>query len=105
VDLSAEEGMPDGMTIDGEGLLWVAMWGGSTVLRCSPDGDVVQRLPLPCSQPTSCAFGGDDLATLFITTARYGLDDAQLADEPMAGGLLACRPGVTGPAAVPLALR
>ena len=100
VDLSAEVGSPDGMTVDAEGMLWVAMWGGSAVLRVSPvDGRVVDRVELPVTQPTSCAFGGPDLATLFVTSARYGLGADELALQPEAGGVFAVRTTVPGAAA------
>jgi sugar lactone lactonase YvrE len=89
-------GVPDGMTIDAEGCLWVAVWGGSCVLRYRPDGTVDDVVRLPVSQVTSCAFGGDDLGDLFITSARMDLSDAELRDEPLAGGIFRCRPGVCG---------
>ncbi len=90
IDLSAEAGQPDGMCIDAEGLLWVAMWGGRQVLRVDPAKRVVvERHLLPVSQVTSCCFGGADLATLFITTAAIGLSEAERAAQPHAGGLFA----------------
>ena len=104
VDLSGEAGSPDGMTIDEEGLLWVARWDGGQVVRCTADGRVVGRIPLPCDRVTSVCFGGDDLADLYITTARYGLDEAALAKQPQAGGLFVCRPGVRGTPTVPYRL-
>lgn len=89
-------GVPDGMTIDAEDCLWVAVWGGSCVLRYRPDGTVDEVVHLPVSQVTSCAFGGEDLRDLFITTARVELSDSALNDEPLAGGIFRCRPGVGG---------
>lgn len=90
-------GYPDGMTTDSEGNLWVALFGGGQVVRLDPQGQVVARIPLPCSDVTSCAFGGPDFATLYITTARYYLDPARLAAQPLAGGLFAVEiPGVCG---------
>ena len=88
--------MPDGMTLDADGHLWVAVWGGSCVLRFAPDGTPSGRVDLPVSQVTSCAFGGTDLRDLFITTASRGLTSAQRAREPHAGALFACRPGPQG---------
>ena len=67
--------VPDGLTVDEEGGIWVALWGGGAVNRYAPDGSLLASLELPVERPTSCAFGGPDRATLFITTAREGLDD------------------------------
>jgi sugar lactone lactonase YvrE len=82
----AEPGVaPDGLTVDEHGGIWVALWGGAA-LRCySPDGSLLVTLPVAVDRPTSCAFGGPDRATLFITTARHGLDEAALARQPDAG--------------------
>ncbi len=90
------ETMPDGMTLDADGYLWVAVWGGSCLLRYAPDGSQVSRLPVPASQVTSCAFGGPDLRDLYITTASRGLTAEQRAREPHAGALFVCRPGPQG---------
>jgi sugar lactone lactonase YvrE len=82
----AEEGVaPDGLTVDELGDIWVAMWGGAAVRRYSPEGELIATVPLEVERPTSCAFGGPDLATLFITTARHGLDRAELARQQDAG--------------------
>lgn len=88
------DGNPDGMTVDADGYLWVAMWDGWSVRRISPDGRAVDRVMLSAPRVTSCAFGGPDLATLFITTAATGLNDAAVAAG--AGGLFAVEPGVRG---------
>jgi sugar lactone lactonase YvrE len=96
VSVEPELGIPDGMTVDAEGFLWVAIWGGSCVRRYSPDGELNRVLPMPVSQVTSVAFGGVDYSELFVTTARVGLTTAQLEDEPLAGALFVCRPGVRG---------
>jgi sugar lactone lactonase YvrE len=88
--------VPDGMTIDEEDCLWVAVWGGACIIRVALDGRVVRRIELPVSQPSSCAFGGADLGDLYITSARDGLAPARLAQEPVAGGLFRVRPGVRG---------
>src|SRR5690606_2858587 len=66
---------PDGMIVDDEGFLWVAVWNGSAVHRYDPDGRLERTITLPTSRPTSCAFGGPDRNRLFITTATYGLSD------------------------------
>jgi sugar lactone lactonase YvrE len=103
VDLPEQWGLPDGMTVDEEGFLWVAFWGGSAVRRIAPDGRVVSVVTLPVSQVTSCAFGGDDLSDLYITTARNGLEGDQPRAQPHAGGLFRFRPGVAGLAERPFA--
>jgi sugar lactone lactonase YvrE len=91
------DGDPDGMTIDAEGCLWVACWGGHRVERIDPaDGRRLDIVRVPATNVTSVAFGGPDLDDLYITTARGGLSDAQLADEPHAGDLFVTKPGVSG---------
>lgn len=97
VDLREEECIPDGMTIDAEGKLWVAFWEGWGVCRYDPDtGTLLQKIELPVARVTTCAFGGTDLDTLYITTASIGFEDADWAREPQAGGLFAVKPGVKG---------
>jgi sugar lactone lactonase YvrE len=91
-----KEGSPDGMTIDAEGGLWVAHWGAGKVTRRDFKGDVLQTIELPCSQITSCAFGGPELSTLFITSAAHGLSSEQRQQEPLAGGLFAIELAVSG---------
>ncbi len=88
--------LPDGMTVDEEGFLWVAFWGGSAVRRLAPDGRADATVRFPVTQVTSCAFGGPDLSELFVTSARSGLTDAALSEQPLAGGLFRVRPGVRG---------
>jgi len=90
------EGVPDGMTTDAEGHVWIAHWGGSAVACYRADGQALMRVGLPTAHVTSCAFGDADLQTLYITTARTGLDPRQLAAQPLAGGLFAVRVGATG---------
>ena len=85
----AEEGLPDGMTTDAQGRLWIAHWGGWCVTAHDANGAELQRIALPVSQVTNVAFGGPDLRTLFISSARTGLSAQQLQQEPMAGGLFA----------------
>ncbi|MFC3803233.1 SMP-30/gluconolactonase/LRE family protein [Cohnella sp. GCM10012308] len=96
-DIPEEEGFPDGMTIDAEGMLWIAHWGGWQVTRWNPaTGEKLLSVPVPASQVTSCAFGGEQLDKLYITTARVGLDEAALAAQPHAGGLFCADVGVRG---------
>lgn len=87
---------PDGMTVDEEGCLWVAVWGGSCVRRYNPEGELDMVVELPVTQVTSCAFGGADLQDLYITSASHWLSPNDLAAQPLAGGLFRCRPGVGG---------
>jgi sugar lactone lactonase YvrE len=103
VEIPEAAGGPDGMTIDDEGCLWVALWGGSAVHRYTPDGRLDTVVSLPCDQVTSCAFGGSGLGELWITTSSLGLSAEQIAAQPLAGNLFVLRPGVTGPAAVAFA--
>ena len=83
----ASLGVPDGMTVDTTGFLWMCFWGGWAVRRVSPTGEIVGEFALPASNITSCAFGGPDLDRLFVTSARQGLDAAALAAQPLAGAL------------------
>jgi len=85
-------GAPDGMAIDVEGGLWVALWGGGAVVRIDPDGTVSERIALPVPQVTACAFGADG-SRLFITTSRDGAPDEALGSS---GAVFACSPGVRG---------
>jgi sugar lactone lactonase YvrE len=87
---------PDGGAMDAQGYLWNAKWGGWRIVRYAPDGRVDRVIPMPVSQPTSLAFGGPDLATLYVTSARQRLGDADLEREPQAGGVFAFDPGVRG---------
>jgi sugar lactone lactonase YvrE len=91
-------GNPDGMAIDDEGLLWVAVSGGYRVDRINPaDGCRVAVVRMPTRSVSSVAFGGPLRDELFVTTARTGLDNNALLAEPHAGDLFSVRPGVTGP--------
>jgi len=82
------DGVPDGMTQDTEGMLWIAHWGGGKITRWNPrTGACLGTLRLPVSNVTSCTFGGSELDELYITTAREGLSDEQLELEPYAGGV------------------
>lgn len=101
VDLPEEWGLPDGMTVDEDGFLWIAFWMGSAVRRLDRDGNLVTELELPVSLVTSCAFGGLLLDELYVTTARIGLSEDQLRTEPNAGAVFRFRPGVRGTPARP----
>jgi sugar lactone lactonase YvrE len=96
---AVEGGKPDGMTVDDEGLLWVALWGGGAVHRYEPSGRLVATVRLPVTNVTSCCFGGPDGTTLFITTSQWNLSPEQLAAEPGAGHVFRVEPGVSGPPA------
>ena len=90
-------GRPDGGSFDEDGAYWVAMFDGWRVLRLSPEGDILTDIRLPVQRPTMIAFGGADRRTAFVTSARTGLSDSDLAAQPMAGGVFAFRvetPGV-----------
>ena len=84
LDLSEYSGSPDGMTLDAEGNLWIAFWGGSAVRCFSPTGALLEELAVPTAQPSNCAFGGPELTDLYITTAADGLEDP----DELAGALL-----------------
>jgi sugar lactone lactonase YvrE len=90
-------GHPDGLTVDADGCVWVALYGGAAVHRYAPDGTLLAVVPLPVEKPTACTFGGPDLDRLYITTTREDLDAAALAAQPLAGALFAVDvPGVRG---------
>jgi xylono-1,5-lactonase len=90
------DGAPDGSVVDSEGCLWVGLWGGWRARRYAPDGSILAEVRLPASNVTKLAFGGPDLKTAFVTTARMGVDEAALAGQPLAGGLFAFDVDVPG---------
>lgn len=98
--VSVHGGSPDGLTVDEEGGVWVAIWGGSAVHRYTPDGELSAVIDLPVTQVTACTFGGEDLSELFITTSREGL---AAGEEPAAGSIFGLQPGVRGRAIRPFA--
>lgn len=90
-------GLPDGSCLDAEGMIWTArVVGGSCLTRMAPDGRVLEVVELDCSWPTSCAFGGPGLDTLYVTSARFTMGADHLAANPQEGGLFAVTPGVRG---------
>jgi sugar lactone lactonase YvrE len=91
-----DRGLPDGLTIDEEGCIWLVINDAWEVRRYTPDGQLDRTLHVPTSLVASCTFGGDDLGDLYIATIRHGLSDEALKKEPHAGGLFRCRPGVKG---------
>ena len=97
IEVSDDMGMPDGMTIDSEGKLWVAHWEGYCVRRWDTDtGSETMKIEVPVARVTSCAFGGDDLRDLYITTASVGLSASDREDQPLAGGLFRWRSPIAG---------
>ena len=84
-----DRGFPDGSTMDSEGYLWNCRWGGSCVVRFNPNGNVDQIIEVPVENVTNCVFGGENLNTLFITTARHGMTSEYLHKNPHSGGLFA----------------
>ena len=90
-------GAPDGSCMDADGYIWnCRVAGGSCVVRIAPDGTLDRIVELPCSWPTSCAFGGENLDTLFVTSARFTMSADHLRANPHEGGLFSVRPGIRG---------
>ena len=97
IEIPEGTGMPDGMTMDENGNLWVAQWGGYRVACYNPNtGKQEEQIDIPTGSVTSCAFGGDSLETLYVTTASTGFDDEKWQAEPHGGGLFEAQPGVKG---------
>ena len=96
VTIERAHGVPDGMTTDNRGNLWVACFGGAAVRCYSPDGVQLDEVLFPVNQVTSCTFGGPDLADLYVTSAAYRLGTDQLKKEPHAGATFVSRPGAAG---------
>ncbi|WP_114522463.1 SMP-30/gluconolactonase/LRE family protein [Altererythrobacter sp. ZODW24] len=95
---------PDGPVIDSEGYLWTGLWNGWCVARYSPAGELVEQVPIPAANVTKLAFGGEDLKTVFVTTARKGLSDEALEEQPLAGSLFAFDSPVAGAVTSPVRL-
>lgn len=89
-----EEGLPDGLAVDTDGCIWIAVWGAGEIRRLSPNGECIGQIDLPVSQPASCAFTPD--GTLLITSARAGLTERELAEQPLAGSVFAIHVDATG---------
>jgi sugar lactone lactonase YvrE len=89
-------GVPDGLAVDSEGFVWSAQWDGWQVIRYSPKGTIDRIVSLPVPRPTSCTFGGPDLSTLYVTSARIRLSGSQLAEAPLSGSVFAYESGVRG---------
>ena len=100
IDVEHADGVPDGLVVDEDGYLWLALWDGWAVRRYRPDGLVVGVVELPCARVTKCAFGGTALDELYITTAS---SDEPAVDQPHAGGLFRALPGITGLPPTPFA--
>lgn len=96
INYTTAEGSPDGLTVDEQGCLWVAHWGGARVTRFSARGDRLTTIAVPAPHVTTVGFGGDDLGTLYITSARQGLSNEDLIKSPQSGDLFSCVPDVKG---------
>jgi sugar lactone lactonase YvrE len=102
LEFNGDDGVADGLTVDDEGCIWTALWGGGQVRRWSPDGELLAVVEVPgVAQTSSCAFAGPGRDLLVISTSAEGLDDAARAAQPDAGRLFTAHPGVTGPPARP----
>lgn len=97
---TVEGGGPDGLTVDAEGGVWVALWGGSAVHRYDASGTLSEVVEIPAAQVSACTFGGEDLGTLFVTTSRENLPEGE---DPQAGSVFAVEPGVSGLPVLPYA--
>jgi len=97
IEIPQAMGYPDGMTIDSDGQLWIAMFGGAAVTCWNPnEGRLIASYPIPAINVTSCAFGGDHLDELYVTTARFLMLDEHFSTYPQAGGLYRLKPGASG---------
>ena len=90
-------GWPDGMTSDMQGNLWIAMWGGAKITKWNPNtGELLEQIPVPAKNVSSCVFGGKNMNELYMTSARIGLDDATLTQYPLTGGVFRLETKVEG---------
>ena len=96
-------GESDGSTIDEEGFVWNARWGGGCLVRWAPDGSIDRTVKIPSHHVTSAIFGGEELDILYVTTARYMVSEQVLREQPQSGGIFALDPGVRGIPEVPFA--
>jgi sugar lactone lactonase YvrE len=103
VVFAESEGIPDGLAVDDEGCIWVALWDGAEVRRYTPDGRLDRTVAIPAAKVTACCFGGDDGRSFYITTASVDLTPEQAAAQPLAGCVFVADVGVSGPPAQPFA--
>ncbi len=97
VKIPTSLGFPDGMTIDEENMLWVGMWNGNAVIRFNPvTGKVISKIEVPAHNITSCAFGGENLDILYITSASVDMTAEEIEKYPLAGSIFKVKPGVKG---------
>jgi len=96
VFFKADIGTPDGLTLDKDGNVWTAIWDGWKVLQLNPKGEILTEISLPVQRPTSLAFGGKNLDTLFITSASVDLSDSERLTQPTAGDLFMLKTGFEG---------
>ncbi len=96
ITIPPDEGLPDGMTVDAEGGLWMALHGSGSIRRYMPAGRLDRVVRVPPTMVTCCTFGGPDLTDLYITTMSLGLSEADRRAQPLAGALFRCRPGIQG---------
>lgn len=92
--ISIDLGVPDGLAVDMDGCIWLAVWGGSRISKISPQGKIIEDHHFPVSQPSSCAFGSD--GTLYVTSATAGISEADLMKQPLAGSLFTLATTTTG---------
>ena len=105
ISIDSADGMPDGLAVDLDGHIWVALWGGSRVRRYAPDGASATDHRVPVSLVTSCTFGGEHLSDLFVTTARSGLSVQERAGQPLAGAVFALATDTHGQLPTALTIR
>jgi sugar lactone lactonase YvrE len=96
-------GIPDGLAVDDDGGIWVALWGRGAIRRYAPDGELDRMLAVPAHNVTACCFGGDDGRSFYVTTASVELSAEQLRERPLAGSVFVTEAGVSGPPAQPFA--
>jgi sugar lactone lactonase YvrE len=95
-EVAEDRGMPGGLTVDADGYVWSAHWDGWCVTRYAPDGQIDRVVTLPVPRPMSCMFGGPELKTIFVTTARIRLTSAQLTQAPLSGSVFSFDAHSTG---------